>query len=264
MKAKSINMVNGRSLISRARFASPRGLAAGVESYDPITGQMDWNSGDIPSGTPLKIGYAFVFEDAFIGGVVEGVEVIWGSVVDISAPSPGMAQAHSIKSYAWGVDEPRTLDAFCFIAEGPLDRLVADWNAGERVVALRYDQFLALGAWDTKIFQEVLTVHPEMPTGFTIDIINPPAEATHWRVGFNRNAPDHLFWHEYNDSNWLEFDKKWHFPDDPEGYYLWVRVGNVPEQIMLMDIGRDDDILGPVYDGKQYRFDCATESLYEI
>lgn len=171
--------------IAEARFARPGGLAVpralniDVEANDPITGSLSWNSGDIPQGTALKLGYIFGYleGESFYVYVfsMDGVQYVWGSRLEITAPSPQTSRTDSPKSYALGFDEPTTVDAMCFIGRGILGVYNADLTAGSRVIGLNWSQFSALTLDAIKVFQNVMTVHPEtVPppaaeiTGFTI------------------------------------------------------------------------------------------------
>lgn len=87
--------------------------------------------------------------------------------------------------------------------------------------------------------------------GFTVKITNPPEGAVLWNANFAENS---FYYDPMADSGWLEIDETWEYPGDPLGcttMRIWVLDAN---NNVLLDVYN----LGPIENGDNYVFDCAT------
>ncbi len=90
--------------------------------------------------------------------------------------------------------------------------------------------------------------------GFTLRIINAPAEAVMWNANF---AEQSFGYDPIADSGWLAIDAQWVYPSNP--------LGCITLRIWALDA--DDNVLfdvrnlGPIENGKDYIYDCSTGIL---
>lgn len=89
--------------------------------------------------------------------------------------------------------------------------------------------------------------------GFTLEIINAPAEATHWNADFYSEEEG-----SFISSGAIALDETWDCAYNPYGATdLRIRVLDMVNAITLLDALN----LGPIYDGKSYIYDCSTGVL---
>ena len=188
-----------RAGIAATRFTTPHGLATTVESYNPITGKLTWKNNEIPSGTEILAGYALGHHDPatdefhFLLIEHEGVAYIAGSVVGVSAPSPGTTRDEDVPSYAPPVQEETVCDALAFIAQGSLGVLTADLKSGTRIVGLRLADFQGLAFAGAGVFANVLTMNPP-PSNLMLQrffVLTIPVTGTgYWQMHCDIYNPD--------------------------------------------------------------------------
>lgn len=93
--------------------------------------------------------------------------------------------------------------------------------------------------------------------GFTLRIVNAPAEVVLWNANFAEKSFDY---EPLADSGWLGIDKVWTYPSDPLGcttLRVWALDAN---NNILFDVRN----LGPINNGRDYAFDCSTRMLGEV
>ena len=118
--------------------------------------------------------------------------------------------------------------------------------------------WLPLPPWEGLPLPAFLSIYwPWYKRGFTLKLVSPPAGAVLWNANFAEKSFDYA---PLADSGWLGVDEVWEYPSDPLGcttLRVWMLDA---ENSALLDIGN----LGPINSGKDYIFDCSTETLREV
>ncbi|MBU0778240.1 carboxypeptidase-like regulatory domain-containing protein [Patescibacteria group bacterium] len=101
-----------------------------------------------------------------------------------------------------------------------------------------------------------IALTPSTFTGFILALQNLPPEAVLWNANFAENT---FNYDPIADSGWIAVGDYWDYPSDPRGCTT-LRVWALDaDNNILFDIYN----LGPVNNGKNYIFNCATQTLIE-
>lgn len=93
--------------------------------------------------------------------------------------------------------------------------------------------------------------------GFTLSIINAPVGATHWNGEYFRTYEEGFI-----SSGALALDETWECPYDPSGVTnLRIRAFSMNDEIIILHDTHDIGVLGPIYNNKNYSYDCSTGIL---
>lgn len=93
--------------------------------------------------------------------------------------------------------------------------------------------------------------------GFTLRIINAPAEATHWNGEYFRTHEEGFI-----SSGALALDETWECAYDPSGVTnLRIRAFSMDDGITILHDTHEIGVLGPIYSSKNYSYDCSTGIL---
>ena len=176
--ANMANIVEEAASIIEAAFAEKRALAISANPGDPLNGSISYKNNKLTPGASVLVGYIMGSYDPAsgtfnaVGFTQDGVQYVWGSAMNDSAPAQGQSASRSVATYALNPSQTTTFDVLVFIGTGQLGAISADYGSGARTIGLKWSDFQALTVLASKPYQAQVTVTPAVAaveiTAFTL------------------------------------------------------------------------------------------------